>query len=188
MTASAHDVAAELRARLPGLLTKKLHKLLYYAQGHHLAASGEPLFSDEIFAWDMGPVVSSLWSAENRGEAPPGSAALGEAELNTIGYVVSRYGKLTGSDLQHLTHGELPWQQADAGRPLGGSARIERDWMRDYFRGPGSAAADQDVATITPGDLASLVSGAEERRRTGAGRVDDPEEFRRRIKRLAARG
>jgi hypothetical protein len=37
MVVSAHDVAAALRARLPDLPTKKLHKLLYYCQGHHLA-------------------------------------------------------------------------------------------------------------------------------------------------------
>ncbi|MGQ0776145.1 MAG: hypothetical protein ACT4NY_17255 [Pseudonocardiales bacterium] len=42
MTLSAHDVAAVLRDRLPGLGAKKLHKLLYYCQGHHLATFGEP--------------------------------------------------------------------------------------------------------------------------------------------------
>jgi hypothetical protein len=44
MTVSAHDVAAVLRERLPGLPTLKLHKLLYYVQGHHLAALDAALF------------------------------------------------------------------------------------------------------------------------------------------------
>lgn len=61
MTLSASDVAAALRDRLPGLPTKKLHKLLYYCQAHHLAAFDEPLFSDSISAWNMGPVVGTLW-------------------------------------------------------------------------------------------------------------------------------
>ncbi len=40
MTAlSAHDVAAQVRQRVPGVGTKKLHKLLYYCQGHHMATS-----------------------------------------------------------------------------------------------------------------------------------------------------
>ncbi|HEY6595845.1 MAG TPA: type II toxin-antitoxin system antitoxin SocA domain-containing protein [Asanoa sp.] len=60
MRVSAHDVAAVLRARQPALGTKKLHKLLYYCQGHHLAAFGSPLFAESIGAWDMGPVVESL--------------------------------------------------------------------------------------------------------------------------------
>ncbi len=60
MTASAHDIASALRERLPGIGKKKLHKLLYYCQGHHLATFGRPLFSEQIYAWDMGPVVAAL--------------------------------------------------------------------------------------------------------------------------------
>ena len=55
---SAHDVAAELRRQLPGLPTKKLHKLLYHCQGHHLAHFSEPLVAEAVMAWDMGPVVA----------------------------------------------------------------------------------------------------------------------------------
>ena len=51
----AADVAAELRRRLPGIGAKKLHKLLYYCQGHHLADIRHPLFIESIAAWDMGP-------------------------------------------------------------------------------------------------------------------------------------
>src|SRR5947207_14369309 len=105
MRVSAHDVAVVLRERLPGLPVKKLHKLLYYCQGHHLAAFGEPLFGETISAWDMGPVVGTLWKQEKDGEPAPvparagagvgvGAARLSEAELNTVGYVVSRYGGL----------------------------------------------------------------------------------------------
>lgn len=50
MTVSAHDVAAELRKRLPGVDDQKLHALLYYCQGHHLAHTSEPLFHEEIHA------------------------------------------------------------------------------------------------------------------------------------------
>lgn len=48
MTVSAHDVAAVLRERLPDIKVKKLHKLLYYCQGHHLAQFDKPLFSEPI--------------------------------------------------------------------------------------------------------------------------------------------
>ena len=40
MTVSAHDVARELRARRPELKTVQVHKILYYAQGWHLAWTG----------------------------------------------------------------------------------------------------------------------------------------------------
>lgn len=91
----AADVAMELRRRLPGVGVKKLHKLLYYCQGHHLADVGRPLFAESIAAWDIGPVVGKLWKSEQAGPPATNVRALDDAALNTIGYVVSRYGALT---------------------------------------------------------------------------------------------
>src|SRR3954465_4039765 len=116
MTVSARDVAAVLRDRLPGLPTKKLHKLLYYCQGHHLATYGVPLFAEPISAWDMGPVIGQLWHQEKELGSFDADPEPSEAQLNTIGYVVSRYGALTGLDLENLTHSETPWQRADSNR------------------------------------------------------------------------
>ncbi|MCA6080406.1 MAG: DUF4065 domain-containing protein [Endomicrobium sp.] len=39
----------------------KLQKLLFYCQAYHLSISGEPLFEDDILAWDYGPVVRSVY-------------------------------------------------------------------------------------------------------------------------------
>lgn len=136
--ASAQDIAAALRAESPGLPIKKLHKLLYYCQGHYLAWFGEPLFSEAIEAWDMGPVVAELWRAEKyagpRSTPPAAGAELTNRELNTVGYVVSRYGNLTGKDLEILSHGEDPWRDADQYRRPGGSARIEHNAMTRWFQ------------------------------------------------------
>jgi len=139
MIVSAHDVAVALRGRLPGLGQKKLHKLLYYCQGHHLATFGEPLFSENIVAWDMGPVVATLWREERRKMPPPQPHELGEAELNTIGYVVSRYGKMNANDLERLSHTEEPWITGDERRKRGEPDRIELEWIRTFF-----ARADTD--------------------------------------------
>jgi uncharacterized phage-associated protein len=152
MVVSAHDVAAALRARLPDVGTKKLHKLLYYCQGHHLATLDVPLFSETISAWDMGPVVGTLWKAEQNREVPPPPAALGEAELNTIGYVVSRYGRMSGRELEILTHGEDPWQIANRRRRPGGRARIDEVWIREYFL----THADEDDEDEIPLDSEAL--------------------------------
>src|SRR6476661_9477765 len=142
MTLSARDVAAALRDRLPGLPTKKLHKLLYYCQGHHLAVFDEPLFSETISAWDMGPVVGTLWHEEKHGDVSRDRREMDEAQLNTVGYVLSRYGALTGKDLENLTHGEEPWRLADSGRRPGESAPIKPEWIKQYFRTSGSADAE----------------------------------------------
>ena len=160
MAVSAHDVAAVLRERLPGLGTKKLHKLLYYCQGHHLAAFDEPLFVETISAWDMGPVVANLWKDEQQGDVRTARADLTEAQLNTIGYVLSRYGALTGRDLEHLTHVETPWQLADSQRSPGGSVRIEREWIKVYFKTTG-AAAEEDEIPLDSAEVARWLQGAE---------------------------
>lgn len=138
MTVSAHDIAAVLRQRIPNLNVLKLHKLLYYCQGHHLAAFGEPLFREDVFAWDNGPVVPKLRADERDGLSAPPGPPLGEAELNTIGYVLSRYGKLTPNDLINMTHQEQPWRLADAGRIPGTSRKITRQSMAAYFAGEGA--------------------------------------------------
>ncbi len=172
MTVSAHDIAAELRRRRPGVPAVKLHKLLYYAQGHHLAHTGRPLFLEPVSAWDMGPVVAPLWYEEKR-QGPRGAdpgGRLGERELNTIGYVLSRYGALSGNDLAHLSHSETPWRRADEHRAPGGSALIPLDWLAEYFTGDGAP----DVPALDPGELAALVAGAEERLRQPASE-DTPE-------------
>lgn len=142
----AHQIAAELRRRLPGLGTKKQHKLLYYCQAHHLATFGEPLFRETISAWDMGPVVGQLWYEERTGQVPMVLGELDEAQLNTIGYVVSRYGALSGADLEHLTHSEAPWREANQSRRPGESVKITAEALRSYFQ----ASAEDESDSQTP--------------------------------------
>ncbi|HEY5784649.1 MAG TPA: type II toxin-antitoxin system antitoxin SocA domain-containing protein [Microlunatus sp.] len=77
MTVHASEVAAEIRRRLPGIGIKKLHKLLYYCQGHHLLAFEAPIFSESVSARVMGPVVGRLWLTEKAaGESVDATGAL----------------------------------------------------------------------------------------------------------------
>lgn len=151
--ATAREIAIELRKRLPGLHTKKLHKLLYYCQGHHLANFGAPLFVEPISAWDMGPVVGGLWRAEKEGMTSPAEQLHDEAVLNTVGYVISRYGALSGSDLERLAHSEDPWLRANEGRPDNGSVKIQTEWIQEFFSQADSSdddsGAEPDSDTIS---------------------------------------
>jgi uncharacterized phage-associated protein len=174
---TAHAIAAELHARRPGLGKLALHKLLYYCQGHHLATFNQPLFDEPISAWDHGPVVGEVWYAQDRGTKPPASPELGEAQLNTIGYVLSRYGGLSGQDLMHLTHSEDPWRLADANRKPGTSNRIEQSWIREYF------LANRDNQGLDKSQVDALLSDAESRRDL-PGRPDDPAKIAERIRKL----
>ena len=156
-------VAAEIRRRLPGVPLVKLHKLLYYCQGHHAAHSDGPLFPERVSAWDHGPVVGQFWWAEKDGApaAPAaGSSPLDQSALNTIGYVVSRYGRMTGHDLEVLSHHERPWQLADAGRPPRESVPIDLAVMAEYFRGDGAESAGSEEPAADADVVREFLAGA----------------------------
>lgn len=183
MTVTAQDVAAALRERCPALPSLKLHRLLYYCQGHHLAGTGEPLFTESISAWDVGPVVGQLWHAEDQPTAAQTRAPLGEAELNTVGYVVSRYGSLSGRDLMHLTHSESPWRLADRHRTPGESARIELAWIRQEFSERG---AEEDEHRLDPSAVSGWLAAAEQRTLPGP-HPDDSAVLRVKLEQARAR-
>ena len=64
--ASAHDVAKYFLSLIDEdagdtISNLKLQKLVYYAQGFHLALFDRPLFNEEVKAWMHGPVVPDLY-------------------------------------------------------------------------------------------------------------------------------
>lgn len=135
MSVSAHDVARELRERLPGVGVAKLHKLLYYAQGWHLVAYGAPLFREEINAWANGPVVAELWADEQHDRGRPPGQPLDGTALAAIDYVVDRYGRCSGRELIAMTHDEQPWRaigESDDPRALDNPV-IAHDSLRSWF-------------------------------------------------------
>lgn len=135
MTTSAHDVADEVRKRLPGVGVLKLHKLLYYAQGWHLVQWGEPLFGEAIEAWANGPVVASLWADEKHNRGRPAPSELSGEVIATIEYVIERYGHLSGKELIDQTHAEAPWREvAESDDPsIAADPRITDDALRCWF-------------------------------------------------------
>jgi uncharacterized phage-associated protein len=95
----------------------KLQKLVYYAQAWALAWTEEPLFPEPIEAWQLGPVVRSLYHA-HRGvfsvaEVPGGDPdRLSLVDRQIVDAIVSHYGRMSPSALSDLTHEELPWRLA----------------------------------------------------------------------------
>ena len=149
------DVAAAFIARLGPVDAMKLQKLLYYAQGWHLAITGQPLFTDSIEAWRDGPVVPVVYSG-HRGRRkvsswPSGNpAALDKDSVQLLDLVCASYGELSGDDLSKLTHSEDPWLQARRGlrEDEPGDELITYDAMRRYFTG-------RELAGYTSADLAA---------------------------------
>lgn len=163
MTVSAHDVARELRARLPkGTGKAKIQKLLYYCQGWHLAHYGEPMFSDRIEAWKDGPVVAALWADEEHNRPLPRRQEVAASHLDVVEYVVERYGSESGGQLIDRTHAEAPWRSLnEAGVvPSKPSPVIEVDSLRAFFSADPECARRPDRARqvvvrgpVPPSDL-----------------------------------
>lgn len=117
----------------------KLNKLLYFAQGAFLSRTGRPLFSAEMEAWPLGPVVPEIYQKYKIcGKMPIQSADTGfdqsvfsEDELEALLDVMREYGQYTGSVLVTLTHQPgTPWRTAaDNGQTL-----IPKTDIARYFK------------------------------------------------------
>lgn len=135
------------------------------------------MFAESVSAWDMGPVVGRLWHAEKQAGPVPDRRALDEAQLNTVGYVLSRYGRLTGRDLEILSHGEEPWRSADQHRRPGDSARIEPQVMRSFSS---RTTGDDEAVVLDSAQVTEWLADAQARRSTPS-RPDDLAELRSRL-------
>ena len=134
----------------PELVTNlRLQKLLYYAQGWSLALRGRALFDDPIEAWDLGPVVPSVYHRYRRfrgraiNDGDTDTRPLVDRE--TFGFVERiwhTHRRHSASALVDMTHRESPW--ADTDRGPGGTDRgveIPRSAIRSHFEERLAAAA-----------------------------------------------
>jgi uncharacterized phage-associated protein len=126
--AKQDEAAGELITNL------KLQKLVYYAQGFHLAVFDKPLFPEQIKAWEHGPVVPQLWHVyKDYGSKPlplpDDVSAFDSATRELLDEVADVYGQFSAWRLRELTHSEPPWIEA-FNSP---SKIVQRDSMRRYF-------------------------------------------------------
>jgi uncharacterized phage-associated protein len=97
-----------------GMTPLRLHKLLYYCQGWHLAWYGRPLFAERIEAWRYGPVVPDVYAqpwGQGREVIPdvPATDDLSAAERGSVEQVWREYGRYSAHGLRDMTHLERPW-------------------------------------------------------------------------------
>jgi uncharacterized phage-associated protein len=96
----------------------KLQKLLYYAQGLHVAMHDAPLFPEPIHAWDNGPVVRPIWERYTDYGKRPIDPLVGfdpsiypPETQELLAAVYATYGQFSAGKLWQMTHQELPWRQ-----------------------------------------------------------------------------
>lgn len=122
------------------LLTNlKIQKLLYYAQAWHLANFGKPLFDDSIEAWDLGPVVPSVYNKLKKFKSAPviykssGNCMeenqFTKQELTYLREFYSKFVNYSANVLVNASHNEMPWKDAYAR----GRAEISISSMKSYY-------------------------------------------------------
>jgi len=129
--------SAERGQRLSNL---KLQKLLYYAQGYHLAATGEPLYETPVRAWEHGPVVPEIWHRHRTDigwltiDAVPVAPQVPEVFAATVGLVLDEFLGFSAEELRAMSHEEAPWRVTRRANPDTASPIIPVEMIGGYFR------------------------------------------------------
>ena len=111
----------------------KLQKLLYYAQGINLALYDEPLFADEIVAWEYGPVVRDVYQAYCHNGADgikvfcEPAENFSERDEGVLQFTYKAFGQFSAWKLVDMTHNEMPWKATPK------NATITHDKIKKFF-------------------------------------------------------
>lgn len=117
----------------------RINKLLYFAQGWHLARTGHPLFKANIQAWPYGPVVPTVYNKLRKFKDEEIRTIIGDyspnvfssTELSLLIDVMNCYGKYPTSKLISMTHeNNTPWKKVFKEHC---SNVIEKENIRTYF-------------------------------------------------------
>ena len=115
----------------------KLQKLMYFVQAEFLVETGEPCFSEEIEAWDFGPVIPVVY----RKYRVYGSAnipyfggdllsMIAPNDKERIIEMIKQCAKYSASKLVEITHKQTPWIESYS--PYHNNV-IPKDKIRAFF-------------------------------------------------------
>lgn len=113
----------------------KLQKLLYYAQGCYLALTDNPLFKEDILAWEHGPVVNEVYQKYKINGArgiqydEKFCENIDEQTQNILKQVYEVFGSYSAWALRNKTHQEAPWQKTIR------NDIIDLGLIKKYFKG-----------------------------------------------------
>lgn len=117
----------------------KLQKLLYYAQGWHLAHKNENLFEDKFEAWVHGPVIPSIYRKYRKAWLPINEEvelpSLPEELKKWLDRFLNSYLSIDAFELEKMVHREVPWIEARGGLPIDALCTnpINPLTMKNYF-------------------------------------------------------
>lgn len=108
-----------------GISNLKLQKILYFVQAQFLVSSGNntPCFLDQIEAWDVGPVVPSVYHhykvyggaiipSDKNDPFLPLYQRISEPDKKLINDMIEQTADYSASTLVQVTHNQDPWKNA----------------------------------------------------------------------------
>lgn len=125
----------------------RVQKLLYFAQGWHLARYGRPLFDAPIEAWQYGPLVPAVYNRYRPfggqgiiiADVPDDSAFTPE-EYDLLMDVAREYDSLSTAELVRITHENgAPWSKTAKRQ------EISTKDMQSYFTAQLPLASFDDI-------------------------------------------
>ncbi|MCI8400878.1 MAG: SocA family protein [Lachnospiraceae bacterium] len=117
---STDALAKAILSQRDDISNKKLQKLAYYSYAWYLTIYGYKLTDIVFEAWEHGPVSRYLYNEYRRygwNTIPRyrGFLLVPDETLDFIEAVVDYYGDYDADQLEKMTHGEAPWQEARQG-------------------------------------------------------------------------
>lgn len=127
-----------------GITPLKLQKLLYFAQAASLVLRKQPLFDDEIQAWELGPVVYPVYKTFEKykgGVIPENEGCCDNLSPDVETFlrnVWNTFGKYSAIQLVEMTHKHAPWKETF--NPKNRDLPITNDKIFKFYQNAFSAA------------------------------------------------
>lgn len=120
------------------LTNLKIQKLIYYAQGFHLAIFDRELYQDEIEAWRYGPVCPEVYHKlkENGSNIilydkskQDFSKIFNKDQIELLDEIYNIFGQFSAWKLRDMTHEEPTWMNNKDS-----ASTISHKEMKEYFK------------------------------------------------------
>lgn len=121
----------------------KLQKLIYYAQGWHMAFFDKPLFDSDLQAWIHGPVSPEIYYRYQNYKYNEiekvdfdYSSVFDAEQIQLLNKIYDVYGVFDAILLKEMTHKDRPWKKARKGHAPDQQSNeiISKNSIRDYFK------------------------------------------------------
>lgn len=140
---SAHDIAIAVinwcSCYGVDITNLKLQKLLYFLQGEYVRETNSRLIKDDFYAWQLGPVVPSVYSeyAIYSSSTIPAikdadNIIVTEDQAMIIDRILKKYARISTWNLVELSHKQDPWKYNF--QIFGDKAIIPFESIERYFK------------------------------------------------------